>query len=81
MTLLIGLCALSAIFGFWIAGIERSHRLAVQADLRALEREHQLLREAHEVAVDELDHHVEALTANAKYKHPATRHLNLVGGA
>jgi hypothetical protein len=80
MTLLLGILAIATILGFWIAGIERSHRLAVQADLRALEREHQLLREAHEVAVDELDHHVEALTANAKYKHPTSRHLSVVGG-
>jgi Tfp pilus assembly protein PilE len=80
MTLLLGILAIATILGFWIAGIERSHRLAVQADLRALEHEHEALRQAHEVALDELDCHVEALIANAKYKHPTSRHLSVVGG-
>jgi hypothetical protein len=80
MTLLLGILAIATILGFWIAGIERSHRLCVQADLRALEHEHEVLRQAHEVAVDELDHHVEALTSIAKDKHPAARHLSVVGG-
>jgi hypothetical protein len=80
MTLLFGILAIATILGFWIAGIERSHRLAVQADLRALENEHELLRQAHEVALDDCEAMTEVLLADVKRKHPASRHLSVVGG-
>lgn len=80
MTLLLGILAIATILGFWIAGIERSHRLAVQADLRALECEHEELRKAHEVALDDCQAMTEVLLADVKRKHPAARHLNLVSG-
>jgi hypothetical protein len=80
MTSLLGILAIATILGFWIAGIERSHRLAVQADLRALEHEHEVLRQAHEVALDDCEAMTEVLLADVKRKHPTSRHLSVVGG-
>ena len=79
MTLLIGFLALSAIIFGWLWQTERGQRLAAEYEADLIHRDFLDLQAAHDVALDELDCHVEAITANAKMKHPAGR-LSLVKG-
>ena len=79
MTLLIALCALSAIIFGWLWQIERGQRLAAEYEADLLHRDYLDLEDRHNVALDELDCHVEAITANAKMRHPAGR-LSLIKG-
>ena len=79
MTLLIGFLALSAIIFGWLWQIERGQRLAAEYEADLLHRDFLDLQAAHDVALEDLDYHVEAITANAMKRHPATR-LSLVRG-
>ena len=79
MTFLVGLCALSAAFGLWLWQIERGHRLTAEVEADLLHRDFLDLQAAHEAALDDLDDMVDAITANARIKHPAGR-LSLVRG-
>jgi len=80
MTLLIGLCALSAIIFGWLWQIERGKRLAAEYEADLIHNDYLALQASHEAALDDLDDMVEAITANAKFRHPATR-LSLIRGA
>lgn len=79
MTLLIGFLALSAIIFGWLWQIERGQRLAAEYEADLLHRDYLDLQAAHDVALEDLDYHVEAITANAMMRHPATR-LSLIKG-
>lgn len=79
MTFLVGFLALSAAFGLWLWQIERGQRLAAEYEADLLHRDFLDLQAAHEVALEDLDYHVEAITANAKTKHPAGR-FSLIRG-
>jgi len=79
MTLLIGFLALSAIIFGWLWQIERGQRLAAEYEADLLHRDFLDLQAAHDVALEDLDYHVEAITANAMKRHPATR-LSLIRG-
>lgn len=79
MTLLLGICALGAIIGFWLWQIERGLRLAAEYETDLIHSDYLALQERHEDALNELDYHVEAITANAKFRHPANS-LSLVRG-
>ena len=79
MTLLIALCALSAVIFGWLWQIERGQRLAAEYEADLLHRDFLDLQAAHDVALEDLDYHVEAITANAMTRHPATR-LSLIKG-
>jgi hypothetical protein len=76
---LIGFASCAAIVGFWLYAIERGLRLAAEYKAQIFHRDFLLLQAAHEDALDELDHHVEAITANSKMRHPANS-LRLVMG-
>ena len=80
MTLILAILVIGTILGFWIAGIERSHHLTLLADLCALEHEYEVLRQAHEIALDDCEAMTQVLLSDVKRRHPAARHLNLVGG-
>lgn len=79
MTLIIFLCATSAIIFGWLWQIERGLRLTAEHEADLLHRDFLDLQFAHEAALDDLDDMVEAITANAMTRHPATR-LSLVRG-
>lgn len=79
MTLLVSLCALSAVIFGWLWQTERGLRLAAEYEADLLHRDFLDLQAAHDVALEDLDYHVEAITANAMKRHPATR-LSLVRG-
>ena len=79
MTLLISLCTLSAIIFGWLWQIERGKRLAAEYEADLIHRDFLDLQAAHDVALEDLDCHVEAITANARLKHPAGR-FSLIRG-
>ena len=79
MTLLVGFLALSAVIFGWLWQIERGQRLAAEYEADLLHRDFLDLQAAHDVALEDLDYHVEAITANAMTRHPATR-LSLIKG-
>ena len=79
MTLLISLCALSAIIFGWLWQTERGLRLAAEYEADLIHRDFLDLQASHEIALDDLDDMVEAITFSAKAKHPAGR-LSLVKG-
>ena len=79
MTLLVSLCLLSSVIFGWLWQIERGLRLAADHEADLLHRDYLDLEAVHEAALDDLDDMVEAITANAMTRHPATR-LSLVRG-
>lgn len=79
MTLLIGLCALGAVIGFWLYAIERGLRLAAEHECDLIHADYLDLQFAHDAALDDLDDMVEAIVTGAKVRHPA-RGLSLVRG-
>ena len=79
MTLLVSLCALSSIIFGWLWQIERGQRLAAEYEADLIHRDYLDLQAAHDVALEDLDYHVEAITQNAKIKHPAGR-FSLIRG-
>jgi len=79
MTFLVGFLALSAAFGLWLWQIERGQRLAAEVEADLLHRDLVALQAAHEAALDDLDDMVDAITANARLKHPAGR-FSLIRG-
>ena len=79
MHLFIGFCLIVAIIFGWLWQIERGHRLTAEVEADLLHRDFLDLQAAHEAALDDLDDMVDAITANARIKHPAGR-LSLVRG-
>jgi hypothetical protein len=79
MTLIIAISTLSAIIFGWLWQIERGKRLAAEYEADLIHRDFLDLEDRHNVALDELDCHVEAITANARLKHPAGR-FSLIRG-
>jgi hypothetical protein len=79
MTLLISLCALSAVIFGWLWQIERGHRLTAEVEADLIHADFLALQAAHDAALDDLDDMIEAITANARLKHPAGR-LSLIRG-
>jgi hypothetical protein len=79
MTLLIAICALSAVIFGWLWQIERGHRLTAEVEADLIHSDFLALQAAHDAALDDLDDMIEAITANARLKHPAGR-LSLIRG-
>ena len=79
MTLLIAICALSAVIFGWLWQIERGHRLTAEVEADLIHSDYLALQAAHDAALDDLDDMIEAITANARLKHPAGR-LSLIRG-
>jgi hypothetical protein len=79
MTLLIGICAISAVIFAWLYTTERGLRLAADHECDLIHSDFLDLQASHEAALDDLDDMVEAITANVKTRHPATR-LSLIRG-
>jgi hypothetical protein len=79
MTLLIAICALSAVILAWLWQIERGHRLTAEVEADLIHSDFLALQAAHDAALDDLDDMIEAITANARLKHPAGR-LSLIRG-
>ena len=79
MALLIGICALSAVVFAWLWAIERGLRLSAEVECDLIHSDYLALQASHEAALDDLDDMVEAITANAKIKHPAGR-FSLIRG-
>jgi len=79
MTLLVGLCSLSAIIFGWLWQIERGQRIAADHEADLLHRDLVALQAAHEAALDDLDDMVDAIVANARIKHPTGR-FSLIRG-
>ena len=79
MTLLIGFLAVSAVIFGWLWQTERGQRLAAEYEADLIHRDFLDLQAAHDVALEDLDYHVEAITQNAMTRHPAGR-LSLVKG-
>ena len=79
MALLIGFLAISAVFGFWLYAVERGLRIAAEVEADLIHGDYVALQASHEIALDDLDDMVEAITFSAKAKHPAGR-LSLVKG-
>ena len=79
MTLLVGFLALSALVGFWLYAVERGLRLAADHECDLIHSDYLALQQSHEIALDDLDDMVEAITLNSMSRHPAGR-LSLVKG-
>jgi hypothetical protein len=79
MTLLIAICALSAVIFGWLWQIERGQRIAADYEADLIHSDYLALQAAHDAALDDLDDMIEAITANARLKHPAGR-LSLIRG-
>ena len=79
MTLLIAICAVSAVIFGWLWQIERGHRLTAEVEADLIHSDYLALQAAHDAALDDLDDMIEAITANARLKHPAGR-LSLIRG-
>jgi hypothetical protein len=79
MTLLIAICALSAVIFAWLWQIERGHRLTAEVEADLIHSDYLALQAAHDAALDDLDDMVDAITANARLKHPTGR-LSLIRG-
>jgi hypothetical protein len=79
MALLIGICALSAVVFAWLWAIERGLRLSAEVECDLIHNDYLALQASHEAALDDLDDMVEAITANARLKHPAGR-FSLIRG-
>ena len=79
MTLLIAICALSAVIFGWLWQIERGHRLTAEVEADLIHADFLALQAAHDAALDDLDDMIEAITANARLKHPTAR-FSLIRG-
>ena len=79
MYLFIGFCLICAIIFGWLWQIERGLRLAADHECDLIHSDYLALQAAHDAALDDLDDMVDAITANARLKHPATR-LSLIRG-
>jgi hypothetical protein len=79
MTLLIAICAVSAVIFGWLWQLERGHRLTAEVEADLIHSDYLALQAAHDAALDDLDDMIEAITANARLKHPAGR-LSLIRG-
>jgi hypothetical protein len=79
MTLLIAICAVSAVIFGWLWQIERGQRIAADYEADLLHRDLLDLQASHEAALDDLDDMVEAIAGGAKMRHPSNR-LSLIRG-